>query len=207
MEEMSWVNSYNLMVLRIEKLLKTDEFMFNVNFLKAIHKYLFADILDNAGEFRQRNLYRKEEILYGNSVVYSNFFNIERYINYDMNNDCVENYTNLDKEDFIRRICLLNTKLWLTHPFSDGNTRTISVFIRLLFNKVGYKYDNELFRKYFLFYRDALVLASYGTPYLSPNNIGLEMFFNKILFDQSINLDDFDLHYDKFNVKKKIKIT
>lgn len=205
MKELSIVEKYNIIAKRIEKILKTDEFRFDVNFLKELHKYLFIGLLDNAGEFRTCNLVRKEAILYGDSVVYSNFFNIELYLNYDMNNESVQNYINLEREEFIKKICLLNTKLWLTHPFKDGNTRTISVFMRLFFNRLGYEFDNELFRNYFSFYRDALVLASYSTPYLSPNDIGLELFFNKMLFDQSINLDEYDLHVDKFQYKRKIK--
>lgn len=205
MSELSQVERYNIMARRIDKILKTEEFSFDVNFLKAVHKYLFTDLLETAGEFRQTNLFRKEDVLNGETVVYSNFFNIDRYLSYDMHQEKLDNYTNLDEDTFIKKICLLNTKLWLTHPFKDGNTRTISVFMRLLFNKLGYSFDNEEFRKYFSFYRDALVLASYSTPRIAPKDEYLELFFRKILFNPKINLDNVEFTYNKPITKKLIK--
>lgn len=205
MKELTPNEKYQLMASRIDKILKTDEFMFDINFLKALHKYLFTDLLDNCGEFRHINLIRSESVLDGQTVTYSNYFNIEKYLSYDMSQEFLTNYQGLSPDEFIKKICLLNIKLWLTHPFRDGNTRTISVFIRLLFNKLGYKFDNDEFRKYFSFYRNALVLATYSTSKTSPKEEYLELFFKHILFDQNISLDDIEFTYNNSNVKKLIK--
>jgi len=205
MLELSTVEKYQIMAKRIDKILMNGEFSFDVSFLRSIHKYLFDELLESAGEFRQRNIYRIEDVLHGESVTYSNFFNIERYLNYDMQQENIHNYQGLEHGKLIRKFCLLNTKLWLTHPFDDGNTRTISVFMRLLFKKLGYEFDNKLFRDDFAYYRDALVLASYSTPRTSPCDEYLEIFFRKILFEPEINLDNFELHYDKLDVKIKTR--
>lgn len=205
MKELTPEEKYQLMASRIDKILKTDEFMFEPNFLKALHKYLFTDLLDNCGEFRQTNLFRVEYILDGNMVTYSNYFNIDRYLSYDLLQENLKNYQGLTPDEFVKKICLLNTKLWLTHPFRDGNTRTISVFIRLLLNKLGYKFDNEEFRKYFSYYRNALVLATYSTPHTHPQDEYLELFFNHILFNPEIKLDNVEFKYDKPITKKLIK--
>ena len=79
MKELTPNEKYQLMASRIDKILKTDEFMFDINFLKALHKYLFTDLLDNCGEFRNINLIRSESVLDGQTVTYSNYFNIEKY--------------------------------------------------------------------------------------------------------------------------------
>lgn len=205
MKELTSNEKYQLMASRIDKILKTNEFQFDINFLKALHKYLFTDLLDNCGEFRQINLIRSETVLDGQTVTYSNYFNIERYLTYDLSQETLANYQELTNDEFIKKICLLNIKLWLTHPFRDGNTRTISVFIRLLFNKLGYKFDNEKFRKYFSFYRNALVLATYSTPKTSPNEEYLELFFKHILFNHEIDLDNINFEYNKPNVKRRTK--
>ncbi len=194
--------TYIIMKKRIDDLLKTGEFEFSGDFLKAIHKYLFRDILENSGEFRSVNLTRKEEILDGKSVSYSNYFNIERYLNYDMERENLKKYDVLTREELIDKLVLLNYKLWLTHPFKDGNTRTISVFMRLLLAKLGYSFDNELFRLNFDYYRGALVRASFETGDERVDNSYLKLFFWKILFDKTIELNQKDLYYSK----KKIRV-
>jgi len=205
MKELTPNEKYQLMASRIDKILKTDEFMFEPNFLKALHKYLFKDLLDNCGEYRQINLTRPEKVLNGQTVTYSNYFNIEKYITYDMSQEKLTHYQGLTPDEFVKKICLLNVKLWLTHPFRDGNTRTISVYIRLLLNKLGYTFDNEEFRKYFSFYRNALVIASYSTPQTSSKGEYLELFFKHILFNPDIDLENIEFEYNKPTTKKLIK--
>lgn len=205
MKELTPNERYQLMATRIDKVLKTDEFTFEPIFLKALHKYLFTDLLDNCGEFRQTNLFRPESVLDGEMVTYANYFNIERYLSYDLSQESLQKYQNLPQDEFIKKICLLNVKLWLTHPFRDGNTRTISVFMRLLLNKLGYSFDNEEFRKYFSFYRNALVLATYSTPRTCSKEEYLELFFKHILFDPNINLDNIEFKYNKPVIKKLVR--
>jgi len=203
MSELSPLEKYQIMAKRIEELLELGDFSFDINFLKAIHKYLFIGLLDTAGSFRNTNLTRKEAILYDESVVYSNYFNIDSYLEYDMKQEKIEDYYNLTEEELIRKLSNLNIKLWVTHPFNDGNTRTISVFIRLLIKKLGFDFDNEMFKNNFLFYRNALVLASYETPRISSDSTYLKLFLEKLIFDNSIDLKNIDLYHEKIKIKKR----
>ncbi len=56
------------------------------------------------------------------------------------------NFRKLDKEDKVQKIAHLTFQLWQVHPFSKGNTKTISVFIGKHLRKLG---DNDCLIKFF----------------------------------------------------------
>lgn len=56
------------------------------------------------------------------------------------------NLRKLDKEDKVQKIAHLTFQLWQVHPFSKGNTKTISVFIGKYWRKLGY---NDCLIKFF----------------------------------------------------------
>ena len=51
---------------------------FTANGIRAIHKTLFEDVYDWAGDFRIINVRKREELLAGKSVWYANYDDIER---------------------------------------------------------------------------------------------------------------------------------
>ena len=54
--------------MRIVELLSVDNFELSVDYLKYIHKYLFQDAYEFAGEFRNINFFKHEIILNNDSV-------------------------------------------------------------------------------------------------------------------------------------------
>lgn len=58
---------------RMKKLLCENNFELSVAYLKFIHKYLFHDIYEYAGEFRNINFSKHEEVLHGDSVAYGDY--------------------------------------------------------------------------------------------------------------------------------------
>ena len=62
----------DLVSLRIANILEDKSFGFSPITLKNIHKYLFKDIYDFAGEYRNYNITKKEDILNGDTVKYVN---------------------------------------------------------------------------------------------------------------------------------------
>ena len=198
MEE--YITIYN----RINELLESNMFELSPSFLFKVHGYIFNDIMDNAGCIRSTNIRKEEEILNGDSVMYSNYDNIMSYLKYDFGNEKKNDYSKLDMDSVIDNITDFTIRLWLTHPFREGNTRTISVFIRMYLKKMGYSVNNKLFLKYFTFYRNALVLASYETSYMYGTREYLRLFYKKMIFDNSIDIDNIDIyHFD--GVKKRIR--
>ena len=55
---------------RIVELLEMDNFELSVDYLKYVHKYLFQDVYDFAGQFRIIDFSKHEKILNGGSVAY-----------------------------------------------------------------------------------------------------------------------------------------
>ena len=66
--------------MRIVELLSLDNFELSVDYLKYIHKYLFQDVYDFAGEFRKIDFSKHEKILNNDSVAYGDSKNISRII-------------------------------------------------------------------------------------------------------------------------------
>ena len=54
---------------------------YNADYIKAIHRHIFEDIYDWAGEFRTVPIYKQEIVIPGLSLEYSKPENIERDLN------------------------------------------------------------------------------------------------------------------------------
>ena len=118
---------------------------FNEKSITQIHKHIFEDIFDWAGEFRTVPLFKEELVLGGISVPYSDPSKIERDIIVHLNdlNSVIWQNLNIDEKafTFAREISLL----WRIHPFRDGNTRTILSFAYIYAKEHGFPFDIETF--------------------------------------------------------------
>ena len=115
---------------RIVKILLSKEFELSKDYLKHIHKYLFENILDGNGEYRTYNVTKKEVTLNGDSVIYPDYHQIDSYLDYDIDTEKSLKYHKFPLDKKIIRLSDFNSRIWLTHPFTEGNTRTISVFMQ-----------------------------------------------------------------------------
>ena len=127
--------------------------------LQSIHRFLFSDLYKWAGEFRTVNIFKNERVLGGLSIKYSNKNEITSDLRnvFDWSNKILWNHENPQlKEDFSK----LMTDLWRIHPFREGNTRSVSVYMKLFseVNKLGF--DDELLSGNPGYLREALVLAA-----------------------------------------------
>ena len=104
----------DLVSIRIVEMLEDDNFELNINFIKKIHEYLFKDIYEFNGNFRQINIIKNEPILNGNTIIYSDYKTIEKSLEYDL---VRSNYFNNE----------LNIK--------EDNTYLIKFYENLLLNK------------------------------------------------------------------------
>lgn len=177
---------------RIVKLLETDGFLLHPSTLKSIHKYLFKDIYEFAGEFRTANISKKEKVLNGASVKYCNYFMMEDTLNYDFDEERKQNYSSMSNEDIVSRISTFTSRIWQVHPFMEGNTRTTAVFIERYLNEIGFSVNNDLFKDNAVYFRDALVRANYAdfSNRIDINKIFLYQFFENLLFEGRHLLND-----------------
>ena len=128
--------------------------------IKKIHKTLFADLYEWAGENRKINIYKEEPVLGGLSVNYTDYHHINESLtklDHDFKNT---KWTNLSKKETIDTIVKLISRLWRIHCFREGNTRTTTAFLYLLMKQLSLKVNVDFIGKHAKFFRNALVLDS-----------------------------------------------
>ena len=200
------MENIKLVSKRMERLLSSDKFELSDDYLKKIHKYLFSGVYDNAGVYRCINLSKEEDILDGDSVLYAIYYNIDKYMEYDFCEENVKDYSLMNKDEVIDSISDFTIRLWSTHPFRDGNTRTISVFIRQYLKKLGFTFDDSIFITHFDYFRNALVRAIYSKGTIHSDDSFLHLFYEKLLFNNEIILDNSSLYLKGTDINKSIKV-
>lgn len=151
----------DLVALRITELLSRNGFVFSPATLIAIHEELFQDVFDETipvRRFRQTNISKKEAVLAGESVVYSDFSMIPATLDYDFQQEKAFVYNGLSQQDMVRHIQSFLSGIWQIHPFREGNTRTVTVFLVKYLRQFGFEIDYTPFQEHAKFFRDALVL-------------------------------------------------
>lgn len=184
---------------RIEQLLEQQQsFVFSPLTLKYIHRELFKDVLpfDWVGEFRQANIAKSEDVLCGESVSYAPYSQILELLEYDFSKEEKAQYSFPFDEVQIAQLADFVSNVWETHPFREGNTRTIAVFVILYLNNLGYSISNEPFKDHSQFLRDALVRNVYANARygVHRNKEYLIRFFENVLLGASHTLVSEELY-------------
>ena len=185
----------DLVSVRIIELLDEDSFELSVEYMKYIHKFLFQDIYEFAGQFRDVDIIKKENILCGDTVIYVRNNNIERSFKYDISLEKEKSYDGKNMFNVINNIVDFTSRIWQVHPFREGNTRTITVFIEKYLTSLGYKSDNNIFKENSAYFRNALVRNNYYNDNLSipSDKTYLVKFFENLLLDKNNKLNITDL--------------
>lgn len=189
----------NLVILHTKMfLLKQNDFYLSQDYLFDIHKDVFSGIISAAGKIRNCNIKRKEECLNGDSVKYSPCDHIMENLDYDFYVENNRNYNDKNIDQKIKLLIKFYSNIWQAHPFFDGNTRSTAIFMIKYLEYLKLNYDNELFFEYFGYLRNALVRNNYSVE--NSNKVTSEFlvkFFEKLLKDNSINLDINETYYIK----------
>jgi len=186
----------DLVSLRIAQLLEDKSFGFSPITLKSIHQYLFKNIYDFAGNYRDYNITKKEEILNGDTVKYVNYQEIESYLAYDFKEEKEFDYSKTNKNELIEHIAKFTSSIWQVHPFGEGNTRTTAVFIEKYLNNMGFHINNDMFKDKSLYFRNALVRSNYGNipKGIYPTDKYLIAFFKNLLQGEKNELENRELY-------------
>ena len=127
-----------------------------------IHKFLFGDVYEWAGQYRKINIQKREALLAGRSVWYSNVTEIERDLDNAFSKINEVDWKNLSKDNFAKQVSRLVPKLWQVHPFREGNTRTTVMMMTFFIEHLGYYFDQNLMAESAGYVRDSFVLACIG---------------------------------------------
>jgi len=118
---------------------------FDENLLKRIHKHIFGEIFDWAGEFRTVSIIKEELVLPRYTIPYSQYKNIDKDLKEKLRQLNSYAWQNMDTYRisiiFAREMALL----WKVHPFRDGNTRTMLAFSYLYAKEHGFPFDMKTF--------------------------------------------------------------
>ena len=181
--------------MRIVELLNQDNFELSVDYLKYIHKYLFQDVYEFAGEFRKIDFSKHEKILNNDSVAYGDSKTLAESLEYDISLEKEKNYNGMSIVEVIKNITAFTSNIWQVHPFREGNTRTTAVFIEKYLINLGYNVDNSLFKDKSVYFRNALVRSNYFNNYLNikEDKNYLIKFYENLLLGKNNNLHSEDL--------------
>lgn len=128
--------------------------------LKEIHRFLFGDIYDWAGKFRIINIEKREKLLAGRSVWYSNDECIEDDLSAAFRDILRQEWRKMPREAFVSGLARCFAKIWQIHPFREGNTRSVVMMLTFFAEHHGYYMDQELLAQSAGYVRDSLVMAS-----------------------------------------------
>ena len=185
----------DLVSTRTVELLQEDNFELSIDYLKYVHKYLFQEVYEFAGEFRKVDFSKHERILNNDSVAYGDHKLLEQSLDYDITLEKNKNYKEMNIVDVINNITDFSSRIWQIHPFREGNTRTTALFIEKYLVSLGYNVDNTLFKDKSVYFRNALVRSNYFNNCLNikEDNSFLIKFYENLLLGKNNNLHSKDL--------------
>lgn len=128
--------------------------------LCEIHRELFGDIYDWAGQYRIINIEKREAILAGRSVWYSNDESISEDLECAFQQLTKLPWAEMNREQFVQHMARRFPTIWQVHPFREGNTRTVVMMMTFFAEHHGYYMDQELLAASAGYVRNSFVMAS-----------------------------------------------
>jgi fido (protein-threonine AMPylation protein) len=172
----------------IAHILSTATLDFTTHGLKMLHRQIFKGIFKHAGEFRTYDISKREWVLRGASVLYLSHTDLQRAVDYDIEQERQFSYTSLSTDEIVQHITRFVAGLWQIHPFGEGNTRTTAVFTIQYLRSLGFEVDNDMFALHSWFFRNALVRANYKSAQVDYEPVFLERFFRNLLLGEQWEL-------------------
>lgn len=178
-------------ILRTKELLDNDSIGIDENSLRFIHYHMFQDLFDWAGCYRKLNIEKPERVLNGFSIEYEDYQNIDKRIKEIFVNDQEIDLNRFNDQEKLLYISDLMINIWKCHPFRDGNTRTVIIFICNYCKKKGLEIKDDLLLNNCGYVRSSLVAASFSHKALE--RVPKKEYLYRIMEDM-------------LNVKKEIKV-
>jgi len=150
------VTKYTMLTVYAQKFTK-----FNTNTICEIHRIIFDSLFEWAGEFRTIHIAKYEEVLGGDTVHYAYPDEIKKELD-ETSKEIAKLKKSDSKKELVFKLVRITAKLWQTHPFREGNTRTIISFAVLLAEHLGIEINHALFEKHAAYVRNSLVWATQG---------------------------------------------
>lgn len=181
----------DIVASRINILISEGGFSLAPEELQNIHRTLFDGLIHNAGEYRQRNIMKREWVLDGDTVTYGDYRYIAEGVERVTRRERFLRYSGMDDDEILSHLTQFVSDLWQIHPFPEGNTRTIAVFAIKYFRYLGFDVDNKAFQDNSWYFRNALVRANYTNirKRVDSEQSYLEDFISSVLFGYKEGMD------------------
>ncbi len=146
-----------------------------------MHQQIFQDIFDWAGCPRTIAIYKEEDVLGGQSVEYSDPFDIVTDIHHVLKNMREKDWNSMDTAELANQFCESLAALWKIHPFREGNTRTTVTFCCQFIDEQGRHINRKLFEDNAGYVRTALV--AYNAYFADGSDFRKKEYLYKIVYD------------------------
>ena len=180
----------------IVKVLSSPTFDFTTGGYQSVHRRVFEGVMKHAGELRKYDITKKEWVLEGDTVLYLNWEDLRRAIDYDLEQERAYSYKGKSQDEMIGHLTRFVSGLWQIHAFGEGNTRTTAVFTIQYLRSLGFDVNNDPFARHSWYFRNALVRANYRNVAkgIERSPIYLERFFRNLLLGDQWDLRNRYLH-------------
>lgn len=187
----------------IAKILNEQSFAFSVTGFTSIHRRLFDGLFKFAGKIRDYDITKKEWVLRGDTVLYVNAEDLQKALEYDLEQEKNFSYKGLSLDEVVNHIAKFVSGIWQIHPFGEGNTRTTAVFTIKYLRSIGFDVNNDLFADNSWYFRNALVRANYRNVLkgIEPDITFLISFFRNLMMCEENELKN---RYLVINVPKEL---
>ncbi len=156
--------------------------------LLRMHKYIFQDIYEWAGQPRVLNIYKEEPVLGGLSIDYSDMLVISKDAEAVVTEMREKLWSNMTRHEAAIQFADSLAKLWRVHPFREGNTRTIVTFCCQYADEIGLNLNRELFENNAQYVRTALV--AYNAVFDDLGDLSKKEYLIKIVEDAIMGAKD-----------------
>lgn len=176
----------DIVASHIAELLNEVSFSFSFPGLLSVHRRLFDGVFKFSGKIRDYDITKSEWVLGGDTVTYVNAIDLKDTIEYDLDQEKKFNYQGLSLDAIVGHITTFVRDLWQIHPFGEGNTRTIAVFVIKYLRSIGFKVEIDLFAESSWYFRNSLVRANYRNVAkgIEPDSTFLIRFFRNFLMGE-----------------------
>lgn len=107
---------------------------FDADHLKALHKHLFQDVYEWAGQYREVNMSK-------DGVAFAARVDIDTYLSHVATIAAEVLWNDLDAPDLAEQAARVYSTLNHAHPFREGNGRAGKLFVSQLVEPAGYDFD------------------------------------------------------------------
>ena len=154
---------------------------YHTEHLLRMHEYIFGDLFEWAGVPRTIAIYKEEDVLGGQSVEYSDPFDIVNDLHHVLSDMRAKEWSNMSRRQKASEFCNSLARLWKIHPFREGNTRTTITFCCQFSDEKGFPLDRKLFEENSIYVRTALV--AYNAYFSDGTDFSKKEYLQKIVYD------------------------